>query len=287
MIWDYYKNNNRENLPWRKKIIPYRIWISEVMLQQTQVGRVKIFFENWMEKFPTVADLAKAPTVEILKMWKGLGYNSRAMRLKKAAGILVEKYGGKFPKNLDEILELPGIGNYTAGAIVAFAYDKKAVIIETNIRRVFIHHFWNGDADPLLCEERVVSAGNRERSVHDNEILELVEQTLPDGNFRQWYWALMDYGAHLGRELKMNGKKYNPNIKSRHYAKQSAFAGSDREIRSRILSLLLENKKMDFDVLVKKLSDLSGDLDRVEKIIGKMEKEGILEIKGSKIFLKK
>ncbi|MDB4984101.1 MAG: A/G-specific adenine glycosylase [Patescibacteria group bacterium] len=271
LIMDYYEANKRASLPWRKKINPYRIWISEVMLQQTQVDRVVLFFENWMARFPTAHDLAAAPTIDVLKMWKGLGYNSRAIRLKNAAEILVKKYGGKFPKTLDEIMELPGIGPYTAGAVMSFAYDQKAVMIETNIRRVFINYFFKNSAE----------------KIHDSEILNLVLQTLPEKNIREWYWALMDYGSHLGRELKRAGKKYNPNVKSRHYSKQSKFEGSDREIRSRILGILLDKKKDSLSGILKNVSDLSGDVDRVETIISKMEREGILEVKNGRINLKK
>ena len=270
LVLDYYKKNKRSSLPWRKKINPYRVWVSEIMLQQTQVDRVISFFNQWMNKFPTVYDLASASQIDVLKVWKGLGYNSRAIRLKRAAEILVNDYDGIFPKNFEEIVELPGIGPYTAGAIMAFAYKKPSVFIETNIRRVFINYFFK----------------DRTEKVHDREILELVSQTLPEKNIREWYFALMDYGAYLGRELKLNGKKFNPNIKSRHYTKQSKFSGSDREIRSRIVALLLDKKKDSISGIVKKVSDLSNDVDRVEKIISTLERDRFVEINKGKLFLK-
>ena len=285
LVLDYYKENKRAQLPWRSKITPYRVWISEIMLQQTQVDRVVSFFNEWMKTFTTVQDLANASQIDVLKSWKGLGYNSRAIRLKRSAEILVNDYYGKFPKTIDEIQKLPGIGPYTAGAIMAFAYNKPTVFVETNIRRVFIYHFWKNEENPLLPGE----GGFRRKpgEVHDKEILDLVSQTLPEKNIREWYFALMDYGAYLGRELKLNGKKFNPNIKSRHYTKQSKFSGSDREIRSRIVSILLENKKDSISGIVKKVSGLSDDVDRVERIISTLERDGFVEINKGKIFLKK
>ena len=157
VVWSYYKTSARANLPWRKKINPYRIWVSEVMLQQTQVDRVIVFFDTWMKSFPTVKNLANASQIDILKQWKGLGYNSRALRMKQAAQTIIDSYKGIFPKNIEELQTLPGIGPYTAGAISAFAYNQPIAIIETNIRRVFIHHFFQDYTD-----------------VHDEDILKLV-----------------------------------------------------------------------------------------------------------------
>ncbi len=119
IVFNYYHTSGRDKLPWRKKINPYRIWISEVMLQQTQVDRVIGYFDVWMKKFPTIPTLANASQIEILKQWKGLGYNSRAIRMKQAAQTIVNTYKGKFPTDYTELQTLPGIGPYTAGAIVA------------------------------------------------------------------------------------------------------------------------------------------------------------------------
>lgn len=266
MIWDFYETNKRDSLPWRKSITPYKVWVSEIMLQQTQVERVKDFFKRWMKQFPTTRMLAASPQTEILRLWKGLGYNSRAIRMKRAAEIMMKDHGGKFPKTYEKILEFPGIGPYTAGAIMAFAYDQKAVFIETNIRRVFIHHFFK-DAS----------------SVHDREILDVIEQTLPDKNFREWYFALMDYGSHLGKTIS------NPNKRSRHYSKQSKFRGSDRQIRGKILEILLQEKKHSIlhEKLIRKLTGLSQDSERIEMITAEMEKEDFVVFVKGKIFLKK
>jgi len=271
VVWSYYKTSARTNLPWRKKINPYRIWVSEVMLQQTQVDRVIVFFDTWMKSFPTVKNLANASQIDILKQWKGLGYNSRALRMKQAAQTIIDSYKGIFPKNIEELQTLPGIGPYTAGAISAFAYNQPIAIIETNIRRVFIHHFFQDYTD-----------------VHDEDILKLVEKTLDKKDPKKWYWALMDYGSFLGRTLNIKGKKYNPNVQSKHYTKQSKFEGSDREIRSNILRLLLENNNSISKIkLLKLIKQFSVDEKRIEKIMSQMNKEGYFEISQKNIQLKK
>lgn len=270
-VWNYYNTSGRHRLPWRKSINTYRVWVSEIMLQQTQVDRVVGFFNVWMKMFPTVKDLAQASQIDVLKQWKGLGYNSRAIRMKQTAQIITEQYKGKFPTDYNELQKLPGIGPYTAGAICAFVSNQPIVLIETNIRRVFIHHFF-ADAN----------------DIHDEDILKLVEKTIDKEKPRQWYWALMDYGSFLGRTLNIKGKKYNPNVQSRHYTKQSKFQGSDREIRSNILKLLLENEnKIESSNLKKEIKKFSTDNERIQKIINQMDKEGYLEIKGKNIKLKK
>ncbi len=270
-VWSYYKTSARHDLPWRKKINPYRIWVSEVMLQQTQVDRVVAFFDAWMKQFPSVTKLASASQIEILKQWKGLGYNSRAIRMKQAAQAIVNNFKGKFPTDYEELQMLPGIGPYTAGAISVFANNQPVAIIETNIRRVFIHHFFADHTD-----------------IRDEDILELVEKSMDTNNPREWYWALMDYGSFLGRTLNIKGKKYNPNIQSKHYTKQSKFQGSDREIRSFILRLLLENNNSISKItLAKEIKNLSQDVERISKIMNQMIKEGYFEIVGSTICLKK
>lgn len=271
IIWDYYITSGRKNLPWRKSINPYKIWVSEVMLQQTQVDRVVPFFIAWMKQFPTIQKLANASQVDILRLWKGLGYNSRALRMKQTAQIIVKNYKGKFPKTVESLQKLPGIGPYTAGAISAFAFNQSMVIIETNIRRVFIHHFFT----------------DRE-NVTDDEILQLVEKTLDIKKPREWYWALMDYGTFLGRTLNIKGKKYNPNIQSKHYTKQSKFIGSDREIRGNILSILLQEKNTTtFNKLVISLKKYSENISRINKILNQLENEGFIVFNNTKIVLKK
>lgn len=272
IVLDYFIISGRTHLPWREKINPYKVWVSEVMLQQTQVDRVIPFFNNWMKYFPDIQTLANASQIDVLKHWKGLGYNSRALRTKKCAEEIVQKYHGIFPKEKNEIEKLPGIGPYTAGAIVAFAYNQSTVIIETNIRRVFIHHFFQD-----------------QENVSDDAILDLVEKTLPEKDFRMWYWALMDYGSYLGRTLNIAGKKYNPNIQSKHYNKQSKFIGSDRQIRGRILEILLQEKNNEITLvkLQKGIVELTIDYERVQKILDQLVLENFIIIQNKKIQLKK
>lgn len=271
IVWNYYNTSGRDNLPWRKSINTYRVWVSEIMLQQTQVDRVIGFFDAWMKRFPTIKDLAIASQIDVLKQWKGLGYNSRALRMKKTAQLITGQYKGTFPTDYNELQTLPGIGPYTAGAISAFVDNQPIVIIETNIRRVFIHHFF-ADAN----------------DIHDEDILKLVEKTIDKEKPRQWYWALMDYGSFLGRTLNIKGKKYNPNVQSKHYIKQSKFQGSDREIRSNILRLLLENNNLiSKNKLAKGIKVYSVDSERIQKIINQMLREGYFELEGNNVYLKK
>jgi len=212
-IWAFYRHSGRHNLPWRKTKNPYKILISEVMLQQTQVARVLEKYPEFLEKFSTVEALAVAPLSDVLRVWQGMGYNRRALALKRMAEKIVNEYKGKIPRERLSLESLPGVGHYTAGAVRAFAFNEPEIFIETNIRRIFIHHFF----------------GNKE-GISDQEILPLVEATLYMKNPSEWYWALMDYGSHLPKITKTNS-----NIQSKHYTKQRIFKGSLRELRGKIV----------------------------------------------------
>lgn len=278
-VWKHYDASARAHLPWRKNLSAYRVYVSEIMLQQTQVERVIPFFRSWMRAFPTVRALASAPQSEVLRLWKGLGYNSRAIRMRRAAETVVREFGGAFPRAYDDLLSLPGIGPYTAGAICAFAGNQPRIFIETNIRRVYLHHFFRG-----------------KQSVHDRDILALVERTVDRERPREWYWALMDYGAFLGRTIP------NPNTRSRHYVRQSAFEGSDRQIRGRILEVLLARNgagsrvlgtsrttargKMTVEDLVSALAPVSSDAERVERVLGALQRDGFLAVENGRVSLR-
>lgn len=216
-IWDFYSTNKR-NFPWREATDPYHILVSEVMLQQTQTSRVVEKYVSFLTSFPTVSRLAKASPREVLMHWQGLGYNRRALYLKRTAEIICEKYSCTVPRLKTELITLPGIGINTAGAVMAFAYNIPVVFIETNIRRVFIHEFFR-----------------EKEKVNDKDLYPLIETSLDRENPKEWYYALMDYGVHLAK------KETNPNRKSHHYKRQSKFEGSLRQVRGRILKLLLEN----------------------------------------------
>lgn len=216
-ILTFYKNSGRD-LPWRRTHDPYHILVSEFMLQQTQAVRVIPKYEKFIKKFRTVEILARSNTKDILTLWQGLGYNRRALYLKRAAEIIVNEYKGIVPRNAEELEQLPGIGPYTARAIVVFAYDAREIVIETNIRSIFIHEFFK----------------DKER-IRDEEIVTLIEKTLPSNDFRKWYAALMDYGSLLKQTIG------NPSRKSKTYIRQKPFSGSNRQVRGQILRLLLEN----------------------------------------------
>jgi A/G-specific adenine glycosylase len=189
-----------------------------MMLQQTQVDRVIPKYKAFIKQYPTVQRLARASLSDCLQIWQGLGYNRRAKFLRSAAIAVVKEYGGVFPKTHTELETLPGIGPYTASAICAFAYNLPVAMIETNIRQVFIEHFFK----------------NQTR-IADGDILAIIDSSLDRKNPREWYWALMDYGSYL------KSKHGNINKKSKHYVKQSPFIGSLRQVRGAIIKLLLEN----------------------------------------------
>jgi A/G-specific adenine glycosylase len=215
LIYRHYQAHKRE-MPWRQTHDPYHILVSEIMLQQTQVERVLGKYARFLRHFPDFAPLARAPWPEVLTVWQGLGYNRRALALKRLAQVVMSDWGGRLPDQEKHLRGLPGIGPATAGALLAFAFGRPAVFIETNIRRVFLHFFFAGQSE-----------------VSDREILPLVEETLDRERVREWYYALMDYGA----ELRKLGP--NPNRRSTHYARQSPFNGSNREVRGLILKTLL------------------------------------------------
>lgn len=237
-IRDHYAKNKRP-MPWRRTRDPYRILISEIMLQQTQVARVVGFYEKFIKEFPDIKTLAQAKTANVLRAWQGLGYNRRALALQKLAKEVMEEHDGKLPRSREALESLPGIGPYTAGAIRAFAFNEPEVFIETNIRRVFIHFFF-----PLGSTSK-----KGDKKVTDAELRRYIERTLDRKNPREWYWALMDYGAILAKTPE------NPNRRSAHYMRQSKFAGSDREIRGKILREVLAKKKIPIAGLNKKILD--------------------------------
>jgi A/G-specific adenine glycosylase len=250
-VLDYYRSHGRHDLPWRQpeadgSFDPYKIAVSEIMLQQTQVPRVLPKFLAFTAQYPTFTALAAAPLGDVLKAWSGLGYNRRAKFLWQAAQVVAADYGGVLPSTAAELVKLPGIGANTAGAVLAYAFNKPVVFIETNIRTVFIYHFFS-----------------EQQAVHDREISDLAAAALPD-NAREWYWALMDYGTHLKQTVG------NLSRSSAHYAKQSSFAGSKRQIRGAVLKLLGE-KPSTASELAKHIPD-----ERLPQVLGDLTEEGLI-----------
>ena len=204
------------SFPWREHIGPWGVLISEFMLQQTQTERVIPYWKRWMTLWPTPEALHKATLEEALREWSGLGYNRRCRYVKECARIITDKYGGQVPQTPEKLLPLPGIGRYTANAITCFAYNYPSVFIETNIRSAAIYFFF-ADQD----------------GVKDTEIIPILDAALDRVNPRNWYWALMDYGAALKKLTA------NPNRRSAHYTKQSRFEGSFRQRRGAVLRALV------------------------------------------------
>ena len=257
-ILSYYEREGRD-LAWRRTTDPYHIFVSEIMLQQTQVARVTVKYPEFIDAFPTLAVLAAAPFQEVLAKWQGLGYNRRARAIHQCAKEVMTAFGGELPQDVEILATLPGIGRATACSIAAFAFNMPVAFIETNIRRVFIHFFF---PDSL--------------SVTDREILPLVEQSLDTTNPRIWYWALMDFGSALKNTIP------NPNKKSAHYTRQSKFVGSDREIRGMILRSLVTNPQQDEKELVR---SISVSVERVHKAIDRLADEGFISRNGTTLTI--
>jgi len=201
--------------PWRDDPSPWGVLVSEFMLQQTQTDRVIPYWTRWTRRWPGPADLAAAPLPEVLREWSGLGYNRRAVYLRDAARVITDTRGGRVPDSPGDLETLPGIGPYTAGAIACFAYGRPTVFIETNIRAAVLHCFFPG-----------------REGVSDREIFPVLERCLDRERPREWYWALMDYGASLKKRV------VNPGRRGAGYHRQAPFAGSFRQVRGKLVRAL-------------------------------------------------
>lgn len=211
-IFLFYKKNRRE-LPWRNTTDPYKILLSEFMLQQTQVKRVVLYYEKWIAKWPSIESLASASLPEVLQMWMGLGYNNRAINLYKTSRIIVNEFNGNVLLAMTHYKELPGIGKYTSQAVQIFSTNVDLVTVDTNIRRIFLSEF------------------TLPTTTTDRQLWSFAEACLPGGKSREWHNALMDYGA-----LHLTAQKTG--IKPKTH--QSSFEGSTRQIRAKILRCLLQ-----------------------------------------------
>jgi A/G-specific adenine glycosylase len=251
-VFSFYQKNKRD-LPWRQTTDPYKILLSELMLQQTQVNRVISYYINWIRRWPTIQDLASVKRTEVLKAWMGLGYNTRAVNLHKAAQKIVDSFHGDVLNAMKQFKVIPGVGLYTSQAVLIFSTNTDLVTVDTNIRRIFITEF------------------HLPEKIADKELWELAEQCLPKGKSRDWHNALMDYGA-----LYLTAQKTGIKPKTQ----QSRFEGSDRQIRARIIrSLLTENMS---------LSDLEKTLNveriRLKQILEKMMNEKLI-VQKSNVYL--
>ncbi|MBK5211137.1 MAG: adenine glycosylase [Coriobacteriia bacterium] len=207
---------------WRRTADPYRVLVSEVMLQQTQTVRVIRYYARWIEKFPTFDALAAASTLDVLEAWQGLGYNRRALALHECAKQVSTLHAGRLPQNVEELVALPGIGPATAAGVLAFAFNEPSVYLETNVRTVVLHEVWPD-------RENV---GDKEVSAIVEAAAALIASRGIDS--RVWNYALLDYGAWLKKMFP------NPSRRSKHHTKQSAYEGSRRQKRARLLRVMLD-----------------------------------------------
>jgi A/G-specific adenine glycosylase len=227
------------------------------MLQQTQVSRVIEKYREFLKAFPTVHALAQAPLADVLRVWSGMGYNRRAKYLREGARVIVAEYGGRVPRDAATLRTIPGIGPYTASAVLIFAFNTPDTMIETNIRAAFIHHFFTkADKNPNWENYRSFD------KVNDRDLLPLLAKAAEGQDPREWHWALMDYGSHL---KKLHG---NPTRKSAHYTKQSKFEGSLRQVRGAILRELHKGPSV--------LSKLPFEKDRIESAIAGLAHDGLI-----------
>lgn len=254
-IFTWYISHKRD-FPWRKTRDPYKILLSEVMSQQTQITRIIPKYEAWLKTFPTIDDLAKAKVLDVLRLWSGLGYNRRALYLQKTAQAIVER--GEWPKSPEELEKLPGIGKYTSRAIACFAFGLHIPVVDTNIRKVIAHEFFLG----VLPDERTVE--------------EIAAQLLPKGKAYEWNQALMDYSANVLRDKKIP------------VPKQSRFLHSNRFFRGLLVRELLTSHEMtiqDTEKLLQKGIETFGE-SWLEPFLQQLEKDGFLTRASGKIQVK-
>ena len=249
----YYAAHGRYDLLWRLpeadgSFDPYKVLVSEIMLQQTQVPRVIPKYEAFLQRFPAISELAAASLGDVLVTWQGLGYNRRAKFLWLAAQRIVSDFNGRLPNNQTALESLPGIGANTAGAIRAYAFNEPVVFVETNIRTVYIHHFFKDKAD-----------------IPDVAVRMVLSKTLDHRNPRVFYWSLMDYGSYLKQVVG------NLSRASKAYAKQSKFAGSARQLRGRALRLLAGGALSEA-ALLDELHDT-----RAAAIVADLTREGLIQ----------
>ncbi len=254
LVWKHYRTHGRHDLPWRATTDPYRILVSEVMLQQTQVARVIPKYAAFVAQFPTVRALAGADLRAVLTVWTGLGYNRRGKALHDTARAIVAKYSGVVPHTYDELRTLPGVGPYTASAVCVFAFNQPLPLLETNVRTVLFYH--------LLPNRSAVT---------DHELAGLA-RTLFDGRRpREWHWALMDYGS----ALKQRGIRTN--AQSRHYTRQQPFKGSNRAVRGAIVRTLTESRAREAALV----RAAGVEVGRVRAQLAALEREGVVTRRGT------
>ncbi len=289
-------SQNKRNLPWRKTRDPYKILVSEIMLQQTQVSRVVEKYKQFLKLFPTAQALAHAKTADVLKAWAGLGYNRRALFLQKTAQSVVSQYKGKFPKDLELLKELPGIGDYTARAILSFAFGEAVPVLDTNHRKFYQRTYFG---NKLVRDEILLTKAQ-------NVILSIVKNPMakvyltadlslrPAKGFVQddvvyhWNQALMDFMSAVVTTsedpfILWYQKTYPAPKKKKQIKPAVRFLDTDRYFRGRIIDLLREDEKTTILSLQKKFSHIPKE--RVIRIVSKLQKDGLILVKNKRILL--
>jgi len=240
---------------WRQTTDPYSILLSEIMLQQTQVARVVGYYERWLERFPNIDAIAATSTSEVLDAWQGLGYNRRGLALKRLADEISEVRGGVLPASYEELQQLPGVGPATAAGVMAFAHNKFAPYLETNVRSVVLHELFADDCE--VCDKEVKMVVEQVTSflsqAQDSDLL--TEPIIADA--RSWNYALLDYGSWLKKTFP------NPSRKSKQHTKQSKFEGSFRQKRAILLREILAQPNSCFEELRGRTGFEATDIERV------------------------
>lgn len=254
----HHSRSHRRQFPWRSNRTPYRVLVSEIMLQQTQANRVVDKYRQFLKAFPSLRRLAQTTPAEVLRNWQGLGYNRRGLALHRAAVSILEEHAGRVPRTREALEALPGIGPYTASAIRTFAFGYQEVVLETNIRTVFIHFFFPNHT-----------------KVRDESLLPLIEQVSVHQGAAEWYDALMDYGAMLKAEGKCQNQR-NP-----QYRKQSKFKGSRRELRGKLVREL----SREVSLTKKRLKERCEDDERYDEVLATLVEEGLVEMKKGRVML--
>jgi len=252
-VLDLYEREGRD-FAWRRTADPWAILVSEIMLQQTQTARVAPKYDAWMTRFPNAASLSAASTADVYDAWRGLGYNSRGLRLRACATLCAENYGGVPPADERLLLELPGVGRYTARAVLAFAYGVSSAFLETNIRAALIFHFFP-----------------KQERVSDRALEAVAASLLSDDDPKTWYYALMDYGAWLKK------REPNPARKAAAYARQSRFEGSVRQARGAILRIIATNGQASLEQVA---AEAGIDYGRATKAAAGLLRDGLIRQDG-------
>jgi A/G-specific adenine glycosylase len=265
----------RDAYPWRGSHDPYAVWVSEVMLQQTQAARVVPAYTSFLRSFPTVRELALAPRRDVVAQWGGLGYNRRAVRLSQAARAIVRDHGGRIPHDKDELLELPGVGPYTAAAVASMGFGEPVAVVDTNVRRVVSR----------------VHLGVDGHEVPAKEVWGLAEGWLDRDDPVTWNQALMDLGREVCRpkprcdvcplagvcRFRRDGA-----AASRGPSRQGPFEGSTRQVRGAIVNALRSHPWL---TPARLASETGFPVDRVEAAVATLSVDGLVEVDGGRVRL--